>query len=190
MIEINLLPQKLRVKTKLYSIESIPPKYFLYSLTSILGLLFLIHFYLVIIGITKNYQLKRLNSKWHNLKPQLEILKPFRQEQAAISVDAKLIQRLMLGRINWAEKLNKLSMHLPSGVWLNGLSLNQKDFILKAGVISLQKEELNLINRFITELKNDAGFFKDFNVLELTSVERRTVAGYDIVDFILQGKLK
>lgn len=190
MIEINLLPQKLKTKSKRFDLESLESKHLLCFILLSFCVLICLHIYLVALSIAKNYQFHRLNRQWHNLTPQLEILEVFKQEHAAISADAKLIQRLMLGRINWAEKLNKLSSHLPSGVWFNELALNQKDFILKAQVISLQKEELNLINQFITELKNDTGFFKDFNVLELTSVQRKTIAGYDTIDFILQGRLK
>jgi Tfp pilus assembly protein PilN len=101
-----------------------------------------------------------------------------------------MIQQLIGQRINWAEKLNKLSLNLPSGVWFNEIQVNSKEFILKASVISLQKEEMNLINAFIDNLKNDKDFFKDFNNLELNSAQKRVIGGYDVTDFILVGILK
>lgn len=190
MIEINLLPQELKVESKKFSIKYIQPKHLLYFILAAFGVLICLHIYLAAFGVAKNYQFRRLSRIWRNLEPRIKILEEFKKEHETLSVDAKIIQRLISQRINWAEKLNKLSIDLPSGVWFNELSLSQKEFILKAAVISLQKEELNLINQFMNNLKNDATFFKDFNALELSSVQRKTISGYEIVDFILQGRLK
>jgi hypothetical protein len=93
-------------------------------------------------------------------------------------------------KLNWSEKLNKLSLNLPSGIWFNELSVSKKDFILKGSVLSLQKEEMNLVNKFIDSLKKDMVFFKDFTRLELSSIQMKTVVGYDVFDFVLTGKLK
>ena len=70
------------------------------------------------------------------------------------------------------------------------LVLDQKNMVLKGSVVSLQKEEFNLINGFIDSLKKDYGFIKDFNSLELSSIQRRVIVAYDIVDFILTGTQK
>lgn len=190
MIEINLLPQELRVKSKRFNIKYIQAKNLWYFILSALCVLICIHIYLAMLGLSKSYQFHRLSSKWKNLEPQIRIWEEFKKENLTLSADAKIVQRLISQRINWAEKLNKLSIDLPQGIWFNDLSLNQKEFVLKAAVISLEKEEMNLINQFMNNLKNDTTFIKDFNSLELGSVQRRTVGGYEVVDFILQGRLK
>jgi len=56
-------------------------------------------------------------------------------------------------------------------------------------LISLQKEEMNLLNKFIDSLKKDNMFFKDFSALDLSSVQIRSLGGYDILDFSLTGIL-
>lgn len=190
MIEINLLPQELKVKGIKFDIEFIRSKKLLSFILPAFGLLICIHIYLCTLAIIKNYQFHRLNRKWQNLKPQREILEEFKKEYDVSSTDAKTIQKLLGQRVNWAEKLNKLSINLPAGVWFNELGLTKKELTLKGAVISVEKQEISLINQFMDNLKNDAGFLKDFNALELGTVQRKTIAGYDIVEFILKGTLK
>ena len=112
------------------------------------------------------------------------------QEHAAFSQDAIVLQQLSNQRINWAEKLNKLSLNLPPGVWFTDLSVTQKDFILKGSVIALQKEEMSLIHKLLSGLQNDPGFIGDFYNLELASVQNRAVGGYEVSDFTLVGAIK
>lgn len=191
MIEINLLPEELKAKPKAKKFGvGIEIKYFLYLIPFIIGLLICVHIYLAILNITKNSQLRSLNNKWQELQPQRKILEDFNKEYAILSEDAAAIQQLTKQRINWAEKLNKLSVNLPSGIWFNEISISSGNFILQGSVVSLQKEELSLINKLIDSLKNDTAFFKDFGNLELSSVQKKIIGGYDIADFVLQGTLK
>ena len=191
MIEINLLPEELKAKSKAKKFGvGIEIKYFLYLIPFVVGLLICVHIYLAILNITKNNQLRTLNNKWQELQPQRKILEDFNKEYAILSEDAAAIQQLTKQRINWAEKLNKLSVNLPSGIWFNEISISSRDFTLQGSVVSLQKEELSLINKLIDSLKNDTTFFKDLNNLELSSVQKKIIGGYYIADFILQGTLK
>lgn len=189
MIEINLLPEELKLKTR-KAISDIKLRRILYLLPLFFGILIMIHIYLAGALIIKNIQLNSLNNKWQMLKPQRKLVEDFNKECEGLSQDAKIIQQLISQRINWSEKLNKLSLNLPSGIWFNEISLSRKDFVLKASVVSLQKEEISQIYKLTDNLKNDRDFFKDFNDLELSSVKRKVVGGYDVVDFILTGKLK
>ena len=187
MIEINLLPEELKTKTKKINIKS---QYFLYLIPLAFGILIFMHLYLSAVGIIKNYQFSALNNKWKKLQPQREMLKNLSKEYEVLSADAKVIQQLNIRRLNWSEKLNKLSLDLPSGIWFNEIALSRKDFILKGSVISLQKQEMSLINKFIDNLKKDAAFFKDISDLELSSAQIKAIGGYDVFDFILTAKLK
>jgi Tfp pilus assembly protein PilN len=141
------------------------------------------------VSIIKSSELKGLNNKWRALEPQRKTLQDFSSEYSVLSEDSKTMQQLMQQRISWSEKLNKLSLFLPAGVWFNELNVNRKDFTLSGSVVSLQKEEMALVDRFMDSLKADQGFFKDFLKLELRSVQKRTVGGYEITDFVLSGVL-
>lgn len=187
MIEINLLPQELKIKSKKVGLE---PSYFLYLVPLLFGILICVHVYLAILGIAKNCQFHALNNRWQKVAPQRKTLEDFKKEHELLSSDANIIQQLTAQRINWSEKLNKLSLNLPSGIWFDEIIVTSLDFTLRGSVVSLQKEEFGLINKFINNLKNDEGFFKFFNNLELSSVQRRVIGGYDVVGFVLVGTLK
>lgn len=196
MIEINLLPEELKTKTKNKKTTSsagpfiFETKYIFYIVPLVFGILICTHIYLGLVYFVKSGQLRQLSSKWQGLEPQRKELEVFNSEYAVISENAKAIQQLSQSRINWAQKLNLLSLGLPSGVWYTEISVTANDFLLQGSVVALQKEELTLINKLIFNLKNDPAFFKDFNNLELNSVQKRNIGGYDIADFVLQGALK
>jgi len=107
-----------------------------------------------------------------------------------LSEDARAIKQLTDQRIDWAQKLNQLSLKLPSGIWFTSISISPSSLTLSGSVVSLQKQEMALIKRFMDSLKNDKDFFKDFSSLELSSVKTRTIVTYEVVDFNLIGNLK
>ena len=199
MIEINLLPEELKIKTKTKNLEHStvtktasfnPEQLFIYAVPVLLGVLVCVHVYLAVIAISKSSQLVTLNRKWIELEPQKKALDEFNSEYSSTSEDASVAQLLTNKRILWAQKLNKLSLNLPSGVWFNEVTISAKDIVIQGSVISLQKEEVNLINKLLENLKIDNEFSKDFVSFELSSVQKRNVGGYDIADFILTGVLK
>ncbi len=190
MIEINLLPEESKVKSRKFGKVSIESKYFLYLIPLAFAALILAHISLAAVGIVKNLQFIQLNSKWEKLKPQRELLNNLKNKYEASSSNTKLIQELASRRINWTEKLNRLSQDLASGIWFNEIQASRKDFTLKASAVSLQKEEMKSINNFIDNLKGDTRFLRDFSNLELGAVQKRQIGGYDTVDFILTAQLK
>lgn len=189
MIEINLLPEELKLNAKKES-RKLEKVQVLYLIPLVFGILIIIHICLLGIQATNKLRLNALNHKWQKSAEQRELVDDFRKEFTSLTDEGRTMQQLTAKRINWSEKLNKLSLHLPSGTWFNEISVDPKGFILRGSVVSLEKQEMALINKFMDRLKSDAGFFKDFNNLELSSVQRRIISGYDIIDFILTGELK
>jgi Tfp pilus assembly protein PilN len=199
MIQINLLPEESRVKNKTKSLEQETvnkpgvfsrEQLFIYALPVLLATLICAHIYFAIISIFKNNQLIALNRQWVQLEPQKKALDEFNNDYSSVSQDANLTKSLISKRILWAQKLNKLSLNLPSGVWFNEITISLKDILIQGSVISLAKEEVNLVNKLLENLKIDNEFSKDFNSFELSNVQKKNVGGYDIADFILTGVLK
>lgn len=190
MIEINLLPQEMRDKISKAGRGSRlkQASYFAYAVFIIL---LAIHIFLAAALFSKSVQARKLNSEFKKFQLQKEALgKLNKQGYSLFSDDSKAIQQLVAAALNWAQKLNRLSLDLPPGIWFNEITANAEDFTLKGSVISFQKEEMSLINRFMGALEADGDFFKDFSKLELSSVQRKTVGGYEVVDFILIGTIK
>jgi hypothetical protein len=200
MIEINLLPEELRIKAKVKApAQQVTVKsnagfnqdlLFIYAIPALLGVFVLAHLYFAVLAISKNGKLASLNRQWIALEPQKKASDEFNKEFSASSQDAGMTAALVNQRVLWAQKLNKLSLHLPPGVWFTDITINSKDVIIRGSVISLVKEEVSLINKLLDNLKDDIVFTKDFSGFELSSVDKRAVGGYDIADFILTGTLK
>lgn len=196
MIEINLLPEELKARPKTKKIGlnkigfDIEARYFIYLILIVLGFLAFIHIYLAGLSLYKNNQLRALTRRWQGVAPQKKILDDFNKEYSIFSSEDRAVKQLLQARLGWAQKLNKLSLLLPAGVWFTDLALSSTDFTLNGSVVSLQKDDMSLINQFMDNLKHDPGFFSDFSSLELSSVQKKTLGGYDITDFILLGTLK
>ncbi len=192
MIEINLLPEELKpkVKGKKTALSALGPSALIYLLPAGLGVLVFSHLCLAGLAIIKSSQYGILNNRWRSLEPQRKALEEFNREFLVFSEDAKALQRISLQKVNWAQKLNNLSAALPSGIWFTQLSVTAKELNLRGSAISLQKAEMNLINKFIDNLKSDTAFFKDFSALNLSSVQKKSLGGYDIAEFALVGQLK
>ncbi len=199
MIEINLLSEELRVKTRAkggerMGLAKIAPfsqeQLFIYALPALLGLLVSVHTLFAVVTIFKNAQLGSLNQRLLALAPQKNELDEFNKEYSAVSQDAGFVRLLTEKRILWAKKLNKLSLNLPPGIWFNDISINVKEIIIQGSVISLQREEVSLINKLLDNLKADSEFSGDFTNFELTNVQKKNTGGYDIADFVLMGALK
>ena len=188
MIEINLLPLEVKSKTK--RSKGTPPPYFLLLIPLILIILLGIHIVLAAISVTKSIQYSALQSEWNKFEPQRKALEVSGQQQNVATQEVKSIEELAERRVNWSEKLNRLSLDLPDGIWFNEVSLNDKKFVLSCSVVSLQQDEMGTINKFLDTLKKDTAFFKDFSGLDMGPAKRRTIGSYDIVDFVLSGTVK
>jgi Tfp pilus assembly protein PilN len=202
MIEINLLPEELKIKTKGRSLEAAVgtnpaglagDQMFIYAVGLVLMLFILAHFYFVFLSLSKNGKLVSLNRQWSGLLQQRKALEEFNQGSSGGTgqgQDFAAVMELVRQRIFWAQKMNSLSLDLPSGVWFDNIALNGKNITIQGSVISLQKEEVDLIDKLLENLKSDAGFSNDFSGFELSKIQKRNVGGYDIADFILVGSLK
>ncbi len=199
MIEINLLPEELKNKTKVREsdpamvknqIAQIQDKAFIYAIPVLLGLFILMHFYFAVLWMAKGKQLNTLGRKWSALAQQKKELDVFNQEFSGASQNISLPVNLSRQRNLWAQKLNTLSLQLPAGIWFSEIILNNNNLTIKGSVVSLQSQEVSLINKLLDNLKTDLEFFQDFSSLELTKVQKRSLGGYDIADFALAGVLK
>ncbi|MFH1413649.1 MAG: hypothetical protein ABIG56_02255 [Candidatus Omnitrophota bacterium] len=192
MIEINLLPEDLQKKLAKsrktqYKINS---QYLVLIIPFILAVLICVHLYAGILSIATKAKLIQLERRWKVSSDDRKSLESFNMEYSLMSEDARIIEQLISKRIIWSEKLNKLSLHLPMGIWFTGISATDNDLALYGSVISLEKEEVSSIKKFIDSLKKDLVFYKDFDNLEVGSVTTRKIGGYEIADFSLLGKLK
>ncbi len=148
------------------------------------------HIFLAFSGMAKASQLNMLKSRWDKAASERKILEDFKNEYTLNSGVTNEMQKLLNERITWADKLNRISLALPPGVWLEAISVSGKAFLLEGKAASLNKDEISLVRNFIEGLKNKPDFTKNFSSLELNSIQKDTVGGREVVDFKIAGVLK
>jgi Tfp pilus assembly protein PilN len=188
MIEINLLPDELKARNKRAEQTGIPV--YLVIVPALVGVMLLVHLGAGVIQGVKAWQLGTLKGKWNTLEAKRKEVEAFKQQSLSQSKDVTAIQGLLNRRIAWSQKLNRLSLDLHPGVWFTDILVNPNAFILKGSVVSLNKDEFAAINTFLSTLKSDAAFFKNFTQLELGPVKRKSMGEYEVFDFVLNGAVK
>jgi hypothetical protein len=187
MIEINLLPEDLRQKRQ--SSQPSPFDNLVYLIPLILAVVLIANLYLGFIFISRGQILAGLERRWKTLEPQRQDVLGMKSEINAESSEAKVVQGYIAKRVLLAPKLNKLSLDLQPGIWFNDLTFGRSSLLVKASVVSLKMDEMDVINTFLEGLKNDNDFSADLTGVEIGAVQRRTVGSYDVVDFVLTATI-
>ncbi len=93
-------------------------------------------------------------------------------------------------KILWSRKLNILSDHLPRGVWVKRVVLEENALLIEGSAISEQGEEMINVHKFIAALQKQDVFLEHFADIELSSIQRRKIKQIDVADFIITARLK
>jgi Tfp pilus assembly protein PilN len=195
MIEINLLPEEQKAKTR-KAVSSAPagkgfdPTYLVYAVPVVAAVLLITHFYLGFVSFSFQGRLRALNKEWSGLESQRQKIGSYKSETEVNSQDSLIIDELTTKSIRWSEKLNRLSLDLPPGVWFNDIAISRKSLEIKSSVFSLDSNGVDLINKFLYNLKNDKEFFKDFISVETGNMVTKKLGSYEVMDFTLTGMLK
>jgi hypothetical protein len=147
------------------------------------------HLYLGFVFASRSQVLAGLERRWKTLEPQRQDVLGMKNEINAGSSEAKVVQGYLAQRILLAPKLNKLSLDLQPGIWFNDVTFGRSGLLVKASIVSLKMDEMDVINTFSENLKNDKDFNEDFSNVEIGAIQRRTVGSYDVVDFVLTATL-
>jgi Tfp pilus assembly protein PilN len=186
MIEINLLPEELKPKQEKLNILLLR-QVLLMIIPAAIGLLIIIHLYLGGLFLFKTLQHKSLNRNWAQLEHQRERVSQWKSQYKVSSHQTEYVNKLLASRITISDKMQSLSEVLPKGVWFNRLNFKQQEIHLEGSVVSLNKEQMRLLNLFINQLKENYPFFKNTISVKLGRINMRTIGGFSVMDFVLEG---
>jgi len=187
MIEINLLPEELKIKKKKkIELSKIPLMPFFFVTISIL---MFAHVALIIAVNVNKSKLGALKKTWESYAPKRKETDLLKNNVKRINDRVKTIEELTKKRVLWARKLNSLSNVIPPNIWLSKLA-----YVEKINVITLTiegyaagttDEGTAYVARFIKALKSDASFFEDFKDIELGSMRTSLIEGQEVMNFKL-----
>jgi len=144
-------------------------------------------------------RIAKIEDDWKLTEPLMNEREALMQQKQELSDFLVFIGEHLQKGMLYSKKLSELSRIIPREIWLRELSLKtetkdvQKTFFLevKASIGYLKNDEdmLRKINEFVERLKNDKPFFKDFDSLSLSAIQKQAQV-QRIMDFQLTLPLK
>ena len=212
MIELNLMPKDMRVfenkkkKTSFgFKVPNMSPTPVIIGVISVIILSQII---LGLISLIQKRQLISISKQISDIAPQQAIATVLKKEVDELSGKFNAIEGLTQGSLVWSKKLYDLNNAMIDGIWLSSLSLNieapltisparvsagmaqepasRQTLVLTGFAISSSTaEETATVGKFIDSLKRNEGFFRDFDDIKLSSVQREPYGSTDVMNFTI-----
>jgi len=194
MIEINLLPEKLRIKKRRpFALPALP---FMPIAIGVVGLLIAFQVMLVVWVQAKQMTLNSLNRKYSSISSSNLKAIALDSNLKEISSKVDAVDKLLNSRFRLAKKLNDLSDSLVSGIWLKSIDIKKgeapnepgalREVLVVEGASIVSSETANgFIGKFVASLKENVSFSDDFEEIELSKVERSKIRKTEVMDFVI-----
>jgi hypothetical protein len=186
MITINLLPKSQR-KAERRSTITFPYQIFMAGAVAILLVL---HLGLLSVAAYKKVQLIGLELRWRHMGAQSKGGVALKGQIKTLESSVATRRSVMSRRVDFTDLFSGLSGIVPGGMWLERFSLTPEGLVIQGSVISLSQGEMTIIGKFLQDLKERKVIIDTFAKVDLTSVQRRMIKTYDVVDFVIEGKFK
>lgn len=185
MIEINLLPEELRKEKRPgLSLDIEMDKLKILAGGGFVGILVLVIVFLSIASAIRKKQLTNLMIKEQRFAPQKTQAETIDKEISLLKARMNAVDEITKREFLWAKKLNELSGLVLPGIWFTRVNTDSENrFIIEGSVISKKEEAMASVGKFMENIRAHETFFKDFNNIELESVQRKSTEERDIVDF-------
>ena len=140
-------------------------------------------------------------------------IEQLKKERSTLEKKMKIMSDLASRKFLWFEKLELISAMVPDGVWLTGISAQQKKitpkgvnpaginhtadlgektvFVVSGTAMAYKiQDAVSLIGDFIKNLQTNESFSKDFMEIKLNTVSKGTIGGLDVMrfDFLCESK--
>ena len=193
MIELNLLPEQLKVKKKQKiewaELPIIPVIVWVVILT--IG----IHALSILFVEMNRGSMKTLKKEWENYAPKKKEMEELTKELSSINAKVSSIEELEESRIVWARKMNNINDSMLPSIWLSSFSLktggNTKTTLFLEGFATgVSEEGTASVGRFINSLKHNEEFFSGLEDIELEDMRRSVVEKKEVMKFRLSIPLK
>ena len=211
MIELNLMPKDMQVFQKKKKRPSfglkIPEIAPIPLIVGVISFIILSQIVLGLIAFIQRKQFITTAKTLSDIAPQQSIASVLEKEVDELSGKFTVIEGLTQGSLVWSKKLYDLSKTMIDGIWLSSLSLNietpasarlygtagmaqepgHKQTLILTGlaISSGQAEETATVGKFIDSLKKNEDFFKDFDDIKLSSIQRESYGSTDVMNFTI-----
>jgi len=193
MIDINLIPAVLRKNGKENAswAINIPHEILLGVGGGLILLLLTVHLVLGAIWLAGMGRLSSERANWQKLLPDKAVLDAINNESKDLKKKINTISDMTIKKtVLWAPKFNAISDDLPKGLWIRKMTLDKIGLSMEGSVVSRTQNEINNVGLFLSALKQNDDFMKDFSSLEVNSIQRGKTNAVEVTDFTVMAKLK
>ncbi|MGD9201630.1 MAG: hypothetical protein PVI26_08720 [Chitinispirillia bacterium] len=150
--------------------------------TACFGILALSLFYSILQILMMEQVIKNEKAKVGQVKDKYK-----QYQQTTMNVnksDIELLDKLQNHKIFWTEKVAAMARHLPDNYWITHFVYSNNLFDVKGfGYISKNQDQLNVINDYLTKLRQDTTFSDIFKEIYLNSTNLTDVGRQERVSF-------
>jgi len=194
MIDINLIPAALRKNGKGPSNAlkiNIPQDVLVGVGAGVVLLIVTVHLLLGVWWLAELGRMSLCQAQWDKLAPDKKIIDGFKEESRNLNQRLNLISGMTINKsVTWSPKFNAISDALSRGLWLRRMVLDKDGLSIDGSVVSKSQNEIANVGLFISALKNNDEFMKDFSSLEVNSIQRGENNSVEVTDFTVMAKLK
>lgn len=198
MVDLNLLPGDLkRIQKKRAGIKIKMPKIVPAPLIILLiSVLLLSQGSIGLLAVTQRNRLIKLNAEFGKISAQEKMALALKKEADELNRRLTIIESLTSGSLLWSKKLYDLSGAVIDGAWLTSLSLSTEELaakgarrqamVLRGSAVSpAPGGETAIVGKFIESLKENKGFFSDFEDIKVSSIQRKRLGEIEVMDFTI-----
>lgn len=211
MIEINLLPEEMRVSDTGGRFPKISAKR---AIGLSIAAFVVLQVIMTVFSVLMQLESMRVKSELAKLQKEYVVLIQRKNEIRVLKARLKQIGQMTARPFYWAKFMNELSDSVTKGVWLRQLTITETDassalskvaqaaqsatakaagkaYYLKLEGSDVAKgQETASIGKFMKELKSNALFIELFESIELSTINQRKIKDIDVYDFSLVGAFK
>lgn len=183
MININLLPNDMRKGTQdIFGMDAV-----IYFSKVGLVILILAHLLLVSLYLFYKFNNSRLEKKWNDISLKSSDIITIKKDISLINDKNKFIDKICPEPSNWAMRLNKLSLLIPAGSWINKLRIEKGNLDIAGSVVSLKGDEIEVLNKYLEALKSDALFSSGLKSIDIISILQNSIFSVEVYNFSLRA---
>jgi len=193
MIDINLIPLSLRKngKENVFLTINIPKEILLNVGAGLILFMVTVHLILGAVWLVGIGRLSSYRANWQRLSPEKEVLDAIDNESKGLKNKINMISDMTTRKsVRWAPKFNAISDSLPRGLWIRKMALDTSGLVVEGSVVSKTQNGINNVGLFLSALKQNDDFMKDFFSLEVNSIQRTKVNTVEVTDFTAMAKVK
>ncbi|MBF0388024.1 MAG: PilN domain-containing protein [Candidatus Omnitrophica bacterium] len=192
MIKVNFIPQETRKSRGSVwqdGFGSLSREAILGILVAGAGVLLFCHVALAGLALVKYAQHTVLQVRWGLMGAQKKVLDDVTSEIKLLHTKMNTLRVVTSQQgVVWARLMNEIADSVPKGVWIRQISFEKSQLVIEGSAVSKDKNEMIIVNNFVSMLKEQAELKKAFIGIDVASIERRDNTALSIADFTLNVK--